>query len=232
MLLLAGVSDTDLMQDMDESGESTTIARMASDQPFLILGKLYVLTERLIDEKTQSSVRSAMNLYECGEFNEIYEPQLVWPSIDSINIIYNGTPENSAARRWIVDMYVQCVDLESDLFPSAQEFPHDFLIDLIKNVVTSWPRLSTHISLENKLAETEAEHERSKEYARTKEEDCNRLGAVNADLKFRADESWQKFQRAEREIERLQNRVQKLRNELPRRGGYKPLRKRFGDQVD
>jgi hypothetical protein len=184
---------------MDKSCESATVTCMASDEPFLILGKLYVLTEKLIDKETQRSIQSAMDLYQSGKFSEFYEPRFVWPGIDSINTIYNGTPEKSAARKWIVDMYAVHVAREPDLFPSAQEFPHDFLVDLIKSLITSWARPSTHDALKHKLAETEAEHERSKEYARTKEEECNRLGAVNADLKVSADAAWQKSQRGERD---------------------------------
>lgn len=104
------------------------------------------------------------------------------PGIESINIIYNGTLDNSAARKWIVDMY-DSVAREYVLFALPQELPHDFQADLYKKLITSWPHSSTHQALEHKLAETEAKYERSKEYARTKEEELNRLGATNAKVK-------------------------------------------------
>lgn len=100
------------------------------------------------------------------------------PGFESINIIYNGTPDNSAARKWIVDMYAGRVAREPDLFPVAQELSHDFLADLYKKLITSWPRPSAHEALEHKLAETEAlkrklaeteaEYLRNKEYARNR----------------------------------------------------------------
>ena len=122
------------------------------------------------------------------------------PGFESINIIYNGTPDNSAARKWIVDMYAGRVAREPDLFPSAQELSHDFLADLYKKLITSWPHPSAHEALKHKLAETKAEYLRSKEHAR------NRL---------KEDHSvWQKYLRGERDIVKLLDQVQKLKNEL------------------
>lgn len=100
------------------------------------------------------------------------------PGFESINIIYNGTPDNSAARKWIVDMYAGRVAREPDLFPVAQELSHDFLADLYKKLIKSWPRPSAHEALDyklaetealkRKLAETEAEYLRQKGYARNR----------------------------------------------------------------
>lgn len=100
------------------------------------------------------------------------------PGFESINIIYNGTPDNSAARKWIVDMYAGRVAREPDLFPVAQELSHDFLADLYKKLIKSWPRPSAHEALDYKLAETEAEYLRQKGYARDRLQEEYMSGAL------------------------------------------------------
>jgi DNA repair exonuclease SbcCD ATPase subunit len=126
--------------------------------------------------------------------------------------------DNNAARKWMIDLYTKCVaeDALLKVLPSAQSLPRDFLSDLIKSVITSWARPSTHAALEARLAQMEAENERSKENARTMEEEYNRLGAVTTHLKARANAVWQRAQRGETVIRQLENQVQKLENELRR----------------
>jgi hypothetical protein len=187
---------------------------VAHGDAYLTLSKLYVLAEKLIDETAKTAVLAAMSKHGEGRSRGT----LGCPGFESISIIYNGTPDNSPARKCMLDLYTKCVaeDASLEVFPSEQNWPRDFLSDLIKSVITSWARPSTHAALEHRLAQTEAEYERSKENARTWEEEYNRLDAVTAHLKAKAGVACQRAQQGETVIRQLENQVQKLEDELVR----------------
>ncbi|KAG9202235.1 hypothetical protein G6514_004673 [Epicoccum nigrum] len=105
---------------------------------YVVLSKLYVLAEKLIDETAKTALLAALSKRD-GKHDS--QGVLHCPGFESINIIYNGTPDDSAARECVVDLYTKSAvkSLVLDLFSSTQRLPHDFLSDLIKSVVNFWP---------------------------------------------------------------------------------------------
>lgn len=66
------------------------------------------------------------------------DQQLYYPGIDSIQIIYHGTPEDSPAREWLVDVYTKNVT-SSFITDKSAMVPKDFLQDLSVSLLTKRP---------------------------------------------------------------------------------------------
>ena len=127
-------SDANTMQ----TGSVTLNSVARGDDAYVVLSRLYVLAEKLIDETAKTSILAALSACD-GKRDS--QGAMHCPSFESIKIIYNGTPDDSAARKCIVELYSKCAAKSSilDLFSSTQKLPHDFLSDLIKSVVNVWP---------------------------------------------------------------------------------------------
>ncbi|KAF3047463.1 hypothetical protein E8E12_007761 [Didymella heteroderae] len=67
---------------------------------YLILSKLYVLAEKLVDETTKQLVLSAIKCRaeDCSYILQEY----CLPELDSVRVIYDGTPASSPARELLV----------------------------------------------------------------------------------------------------------------------------------
>jgi hypothetical protein len=133
---------------------------------YVILSKLYVLAEKLIDETAKTALLAALS--KCDGKHDS-QGVLHCPGFESIDIIYNGTPDDSAARECVVGLYTKCAAKSSilDLFSSTQRLAHDFLSDLIKGVVNFWP-------LPQKLEHAERKIKRLQyELQIRKSEDCD-----------------------------------------------------------
>jgi hypothetical protein len=77
---------------------------------FELFANLYVLGERRMDTKLRNAVAheilriQALSLVNTGDFGARMAPCV--PSTAAVNIIYQGTPERSPARRLMVDLVV------------------------------------------------------------------------------------------------------------------------------
>lgn len=105
---------------------------------YLALSKLYVLAEKLMDDKAKSTVM--FELFVLGHQTDA-KGMHTHPSLETIWVIYNGTPERSLLRKWLVGVYTDYVGEEagSELFPHAKDFPHEFLVDLVTSMITFRP---------------------------------------------------------------------------------------------
>ncbi|KAH6637781.1 hypothetical protein C7974DRAFT_450829 [Boeremia exigua] len=123
---------------------------------YRLLCKLYVLAEKLIDSTTKDTIFAALSAH-AQEINFVF-----LPDSDAVQIIYEGTPENDAARRWLVNLYTDhglCDDLglcdELGVIPA--DFPKDFLMDLAVNMMAKRARPGAYKWMEEKLAQTRTE---------------------------------------------------------------------------
>lgn len=71
-----------------------------------MLGKLFVLAEKLMDDKSKAVILDS--LAACT-LKPRCDGKLYHPGIDAIQIIYDGTPEGGCVRAWLVDVYTQHV---------------------------------------------------------------------------------------------------------------------------
>jgi hypothetical protein len=92
---------------------------------YRLLVTLYVYGERFIDSTIQKAViKELVRLIKTKDTNgERWQP-----SIDDVNIIYRGTPENSPARRLLVDLKVS----EGREDGVSNHLEHAFLVDVAK----------------------------------------------------------------------------------------------------
>ena len=66
---------------------------------YLLLSKLYVLAEKLLDETTKNTVLDALSA--CAQETNF----ATLPNHESACVLYDGTTDFSPAREWLVDMY-------------------------------------------------------------------------------------------------------------------------------
>lgn len=67
-----------------------------------VLLQVYVLAEKLQDVQTKNhAIRAVLDLSDLHSANGIWAT----PSIDAVNMVYNGTTEASPARRLLVDLF-------------------------------------------------------------------------------------------------------------------------------
>jgi len=105
------------------------VMHLEIDQCYIYLANLHVLGERILDVTFQNSVIAAMI-----RRSQTYK---TYPGIQTVQIIYAGTPAGSPARRLLVDFWVfagspkwsevdnlskrTCVDFVNDLIPRLLE---------------------------------------------------------------------------------------------------------------
>ncbi|TKA24985.1 hypothetical protein B0A50_06083 [Salinomyces thailandicus] len=70
-------------------------------QVFAVLGQLYVLGEKLLDDEFQNAVMDKMSQAGGGRFVRS------GPLSEFVDILYAGTPAQSPARRFVIDFYVR-----------------------------------------------------------------------------------------------------------------------------
>lgn len=102
----------------------------------VIIARLYILGEKLLDRKFQDDVMNAMLAVTHDESPHFKEnPSCrVFPAEDTIAIIYEGTPPSSPMRRLLVDYYVGTGHEEraENWSDRPALINHEFLIDLTK----------------------------------------------------------------------------------------------------
>lgn len=105
-----------------------------------LLSKLYILAEKLMDETTKVVALSGL---KARAEEPDADRQLYCPAIDSVQIIYEGTPVDSPARQLIVQLYTN-VGNGTLLDEDVDALPKDFLYDLSRNLLKVRPLLSSH----------------------------------------------------------------------------------------
>jgi|TARA_R110002003_G_scaffold115_2_gene9933 hypothetical protein len=100
------------------------------------LSKLFVLAEKLMDAKSKEVVLAAMLALSKESFvdNGPY-----YPGIDSVQVIYEGTREDSPARRLLVQLFTEFGDA-AFITAKVDEIPKDFLYDLSVSVLGTRPK--------------------------------------------------------------------------------------------
>jgi hypothetical protein len=97
--------------------------RTDADNEYTILAQVYVLAEKLQDTEAKNSVSEAILLLT----RELTTPWSRVP-INAVEVIYDGTPDSSQARRLFVDLFADHGG--DDWLPAEADIPHDFLYDL------------------------------------------------------------------------------------------------------
>lgn len=94
-----------------------------------MLSKLYVLSEKLMDDTTKTIVLTAIT----ARFEEALSRTgcFSYPKIDAVQTIYAGTPSNSPARQLLLQLYTDfgSSDLlaNANIVDEAPYVPRDFL---------------------------------------------------------------------------------------------------------
>ncbi|KAF2827442.1 hypothetical protein CC86DRAFT_264582, partial [Ophiobolus disseminans] len=103
----------------------------------IVLSKLYVLAEMLMDDNTKNLVLSAM----VAKSNEVYTDGKLWyPGVNCAKIIYEGTREGSPARRLLVEFYTDN-NISNFRATKSEYVLKDFLLDLAINLTETRPLL-------------------------------------------------------------------------------------------
>lgn len=126
----------------------------ASDE-YYSLSRLFVLAEKLIETTTKSLVLAAMTA--CSQ-KSVSNHFLYYPAIDSIQTIYDGTPEGSPARELFVKLYTKHGDA-SFLTARSSIVPKDFLYELSVSILRTRPLLTDSTELERELLAKNEEYE-------------------------------------------------------------------------
>ncbi|CAN9133150.1 unnamed protein product [Alternaria alternata] len=95
---------------------------------FECLAYMYVLGEKIVDHKFQNAVIQAM-MSDMGRMN-------VAPNLETVKIIYDGTTEESVARRLFVDSYAHSMTSSWKAYKDLLKAAHKpFLNDLLPTIV-------------------------------------------------------------------------------------------------
>ncbi|KAF3047212.1 hypothetical protein E8E11_004593 [Didymella keratinophila] len=122
---------------------------------YLALSKLYVLAHKLLDETAKTMAIDG--LYTCGQERTdggVHRQ----PGVLTVRTIYDGTPCDDPARKWLVDLYTTQIGGEAsfEMFPLAQDFPQAFLTDLVSSMISFRPLPVQLTSLKHQSGQTEA----------------------------------------------------------------------------
>jgi len=112
---------------------------------YLLLSKLYVLAEKLLDKTTKHAVLNALSA--CAQETAF----ATLPDRDSACALYDGTAESSPARPWLVDMYTQH-GTPASLGSMASGYPGEFLEDFAVTMLSARAKPSVHDAVSTKLA--------------------------------------------------------------------------------
>ncbi|KAF2033227.1 hypothetical protein EK21DRAFT_86349 [Setomelanomma holmii] len=105
------------LKDASSSNDSNIIA-----DEYASLSKLFVLAEKLVDDESKKLILSAI----LARSKEPFSDEIVYyPALDSVQIIYEGTVEDSPARHLLVQLYANfgnAAFIETDVDGIPQEF--------------------------------------------------------------------------------------------------------------
>jgi hypothetical protein len=118
------------VQDSDLAPETS------SRLEYTMLTKLYVLAEMLMDENTKETVHSAILARSKEAFSGDQKSR--YPGPAPIRIIYEDPPEDSPARKLMVQLYTE-IAYGSFLTQLPKEMPTDFFYDLSISLISKHP---------------------------------------------------------------------------------------------
>jgi hypothetical protein len=104
-----------------------------------MLSKLFVLAEKLVDEDGKTAILATIS---ARSQEPVPDKILHYPAIDSLQIIYEGTPEHSPARELLVTLYTIFVT-SAFVTSKSDVVPKDFLHDLSLSLLTQRPLSKT-----------------------------------------------------------------------------------------
>ncbi|KAJ8115591.1 hypothetical protein OPT61_g2801 [Boeremia exigua] len=166
------------------------------------LSKLYVLAEKLMDVDTKKAVLAALSA------RAVETSYVTLPGCDSISYIYEGTPENDAARQWLVDVYTN-YGSGNIMDCDRTGYPKEFLADLAVSMMKERAQPRVYKETEDRLAQTEATLKRTAEdlvsmrsRADTSERALKKVKCSHSDEKYLLQN---KLLFAESETEQLRN---------------------------
>lgn len=124
-------SDEEENEEKDEFKEDDAkeTCSVNDKSEWLNLARAYVLGQAVVDINFKDTVIDAMR----AKVKSASGPSIWLVASELVRIIYNGTPEDSPARRFLVDLYHGHAgegDMEKGVFPS------DFLFDLTRAALT------------------------------------------------------------------------------------------------
>lgn len=112
---------------------------MVADE-YTSLSKLFVLAEKLMDDTAKKVVLAAMLARSKEPFSD---KQLYYPALDCVQIVYEGTPEQSPARQLLVQLYTDFGNADFITEP-AGAIPKDFLYDMSLSMLRNRVTLKEH----------------------------------------------------------------------------------------
>jgi hypothetical protein len=86
-----------------------------------------------MDDQAKEAILTSISARSTEPFSD---GEVYYPAIDSIQIIYEGTPEDSLARKLLVDMYTQSVTgtlVTEKSEAVSKDFLHDLALSLLVN---------------------------------------------------------------------------------------------------
>lgn len=179
----------------------------AEQNPFIFPSKLYVLAEKLIDDTAKTAALRALReratqVTITGALN--------CPSLEIVNTIYNGTPDPSPARQWLVDQFAHCLDQSTpfDFFPRSNSLQREFLADLVGSLISFRPLPATHKAIKVKIQSTETMLNNCKLVGAGRNLEIERLQARLTN----AETAQKKLPEVERELKLLRNQVKLLKS--------------------
>ena len=110
-------------------------ARVTVFREYDTLSKLYVLTEKLMDDKARSTVLVAIT---ARSKEKASDGRLFYPPEGSVRIIYYGTLDGDLARKVLVDLYTR-FGIENFIAESVEVMPKNFLYDLSRSLLAQRP---------------------------------------------------------------------------------------------
>lgn len=126
---------------------------------YVILSKLNVLAEKLMDDTAKDAVLNAMAARSVERFKD---GNLYYPALDSIKIIYEGTPVDSLARKLMVTMYAASAT-NPFTTDKSEAVPKEFLYDLSLSLLVERPLKKDFDNLEREVTELKKQREVAKE---------------------------------------------------------------------
>jgi len=169
------MSQTGTLPIKDNSNPSDSAA--VADE-YATLAKLLVLAEKLMDEQAKAAVLAAISARSKEPFSD---GNLYYPAIDSVQIIYEGTSEDSPARALLVEMYTESVT-SAFVTDKSDAVPKDFLQDLALSLLVNRPLLKIHDKLKSEFESTKCQLLNTKRVLADTEEALRKAQPNNSSL--------------------------------------------------
>ena len=136
--VLTDRTQTEKIPVKDISPDPTNPDTVADE--YTSLSKLFVLSKKLMDDMAKEVVLAAMLARAKEPFSD---GQLYYPALDCVQIIYEGTPEQSPARQLLVQLYTDFGNVDF-ITEKAEVIPKDFLYDLSLSTLRNRVTLEKH----------------------------------------------------------------------------------------